>query len=310
VKFSLNPKTENTTSVGITISTEGIALAIIDHTEIAPILKYAQFHPCTVNEQASLLADLVRQHQLNERPCNLILFPEDYQLIQVDAPEVSKQELSSALYWQIKDLIDFHIDDAVIEHIELPNHSTSGKKQLLVVASRQSVIQAYVDLLHAANCNLVTIDIAIQSARNIISYLPSEDNSLGLLNLWDNLSKLSVLYEHDVYINRTSSIGTQSLSFVSEEDVNSQSILDSLVLELQRTFDYYESHARQAAINHLFILNNSQTIDNLAEMIQQRMGIDCVSVSLKDVLTISDKINDDINSRCMMAIGGALRSIH
>jgi len=34
-------KKENRTSAGITISAEGIALTIIDHTDIAPILKFA-----------------------------------------------------------------------------------------------------------------------------------------------------------------------------------------------------------------------------------------------------------------------------
>ena len=301
-------KKDNHTSAGITISAEGIALAIIDHTDIAPILKFAQFYLCPSAEQETLLAELVRSHHLDEVSCNLILSPDEYQLTQIDAPEVAKQELSSALHWQIKDLIDFHIDDAVIEHIELPNHSGSGKNQLIVIASRQSIIQSHVDLLQAARCNLTSIDIAAQAARNIISHLPLEDNSVGLLNLWDSHSKLSVLLEHDIYINRSSSIGTESLSFVSEDDINSQSILDSLALELQRTFDYYEGHSRQAAITHLCIINNGQAISNVAPLIQQRLGIECINVDLKDAVTMSEGINHDISNNCLTAIGGALRS--
>jgi len=310
VKFSIKAKKDSSTSAGITISAEGIAIAIIDHTNIAPILKFAQFYPCSPLEQVTLLTKLVSEHQLDTLPCNLVLSPSEYQLTQVDAPEVAKQELSSALHWQIKDLIDFHIDDAIIDHIELPNYSASGKKQLLVFASRRSIIQTYVDLLQATNCNLITIDVAVQSARNIISRLSLENNSVGLLNLWDDLSKLSVLLDQDIYINRTSSIGVDSLSFVTEEDVNSQSIIDSLVLELQRTFDYYESHSRQAAISHLLILNNSQDVENIAELIQQRLGIDCHSVDLKDAMTISSEISSNIDNKCIIAIGGALRSTH
>jgi len=309
VKFSLKAKKENITLAGITISAEGIALAIIDHTDIAPILKFVQFYPCSPIEQVPLLTELVREHQLDEIPCNLLLSPDEYQLTQIDAPEVSKQELSSALRWQIKDLIDFHIDDAVIDHIELPNHSASGKKQLLVIASRQSIIQTYVDLLQAANCNLTSIDVAVQAARNIISHLHVDNNSVGLLNLWDSQSKISVLLDNDIYINRSSSIGSQSLSFVTEEDINSQSILDSLVLELQRTFDYYEGHSRQAAITHLVIINNGQTVNTLDQLIQQRLGVECINVNLKDAVTISSGIKHTISNNCIIAIGGALRSV-
>lgn len=308
--FSLKAKIEDNTSAGITISAEGIALAIIQHSKIAPILKHAQFHPCTAVEQTAVIAELVHQHHLDKRPCNLVLAPEEYQLTQIDAPEVAKQEMASAIHWQIKDLIDFHIDDAVIDHIELPNNSGSGKQQLLIVASRQSIIQSHVDLLQAANCRLATIDIAIQASRNLVSQLPTEHHSVGLLNLWDNLAKLSVILNNDIYINRTSSIGAQSLAYVSEDDINSQSILDSLVLELQRTFDYYESHSRQAAIAQLVIINNSKTVDNIADLIQQRLGIDCHSIELKDIITVSDEIGDTIDQRCLMAIGGALRSTH
>ena len=307
--FSLKAKADSNTTAGISISADGISLAIIEHNSISPILKFAQFYPCAPIEQETLLTELAVQHQLNKIPCNLVLSPDEYQLSQVDAPEVAKQELRAALYWQIKDLIDFHIDDAVIDHIELPNHSASGKKQLLIIASRESIIQSHVDLLHAANCNLHTIDIAIQSARNIINLLPTDNDSVGLLNLWADQSRLSVLLEHDIYINRSSSIGTESLTFIAEDDVNSQSILDSLALELQRTFDYFESHSRQAAITHLLILNNGQSIEHLPQLLQQRLGLDCQTIDLKEVLTFSDGITI-IDNKCIMAIGAALRPYH
>ena len=305
--FSLKAKSASRTSAGITISTEGIAIAIVEHAQTGPILEFSTFQACSTTDRASVLSELVRLHHLDNIPCNLVLSPEDYQLTPVDAPEVPKQELSAALHWQIKDLLDFHIDDAILDHISLPNQNTSGKKELLVVATRQSIIQSYVDLLQAAHCNLASIDIAVQSARNIISHLSLNDRSIGLLNLWDNISKLSVLLDDDIYINRTSSIGLQSLAFLSEEDINSQSILDSLALELQRTFDYYESHSRQAAITQLLILNNGKAIDNLAQLIQDRLGIKCSTIDLKDALNFGDAV-DSISNHCLIAVGGALRS--
>ena len=306
--FSLKAKSDNASTAGIAISSEGIALAIIGHNKLGPIIQHAQFYPCTSSEHNSRLTELASQFHLSDISCNLVLSPSEYQLSQVDAPEVPKQELQAALYWQVKDLIDFHIDDAVIDHIELPNNSASGKKQLLIVASRQSTIQSHVDLLQSSNCNLATIDVAVQATRNIISHIPSENNSVGVLNLWDDLSKISVVLDHDIYINRSSSIGGHSLSFVTEEDINSQSILDSLALELQRTFDYYESRSRQAPVTQLFILNNGIPVNNLNTLIQQRLGIECLTINVADVITISDNINEAINNKCLMAIGGALRS--
>jgi len=306
--FSLKKKAKSDVSMGVSFSNDGIALVTVKRGSLSLILEMCEFIPCLPEDQASQLIRLVKQHELDQIPCNCVLLPSEFELLQVDAPEVPSQEISSALRWQIKDLIDFHVDDAVIDHIELPNESTSGKNQLLVVASRESIIRGYVDQLQSAEINLKTIDIAVQAARNIVNFQSKElsHNSIGLLNLWDDVAKISVILNNDLYINRSSNIGLESLAHVSDQDENSQLILDSLALELQRTFDYYESHSRQAPISQLFIISNEKPVKNLAEMLQARLGIDCISSNMNDIVTLGENV-DNIDYRCISAIGGALR---
>lgn len=304
--FSFKAKIVTKSTAGITFSKDGIALAIIEHRFDKPTLLHAQFYPCDPDEQALHLSQLVKQHKLNTIPCNLVLAPDEYQILQVDAPEVPKQELASALRWHIKDLINFHIDDVVIEHVEMVIQHTSGKQQIQVIVCRQSVIQNYVDLLIKAQCNLTSIDIAIFSARNILAHVDTinPSNSTGLLNLWDEYSRISVLLEHGVGINRQSTIGLNALSFISSEP-SSLAIIDTLALEIQRTFDYYESHSRQAAIEQLVIINNGQAISDLAQLFQQRLGVNCNLISIADAISCDNP--DSIPNNCISAIGGALR---
>lgn len=309
--FSLKEKSGNNTSVGITVSDDGIALALIEHKAQIPTLKSAKFYSCTESERLSLLAQLTKQHHLDKIPCNLVLGSDEYQILQVEAPDVPKQELSAALRWHIKDLIDFHIDDAVIEHAALQAETTSGKHPIHVIASRKSVIQNYVDLMHAANCNLTTIDIAAMAVRNIIvnSDYANGHASIGIINVLDDSTRITVLLNKEIYIVRTSNIGAQSLTSMSD-DAESQPALDSLALELQRTFDYYESHSRQASIERIFILNG-QDIVNLGPMLQQRLGIDCHPIELQQFLTFEEnEFTDTMTENCLIAIGGALRTEH
>ena len=44
--------------------------------------------------------------------CATLLKPGDYQLLLVEAPNVTPDELKGAIRWKIKDLIEYHIDDA------------------------------------------------------------------------------------------------------------------------------------------------------------------------------------------------------
>ncbi|HHA18104.1 MAG TPA: hypothetical protein ENK70_00140 [Methylophaga sp.] len=309
--FSLKEKSGNNTSAGITISNDGIALALVEHKAQTSTLQSARFYSCSESERPSLLTQLVKQHHLDNIPCNLVLGSDEYQMLQVEAPDVPKQELSAALRWHIKDLIDFHIDDAVIEHFVLQAENASGKQPIHVIASRKSVIQNYVDLMQTANCNLNTIDIAAMAVRNIIvsSDYAGNHTSIGIINILDDITRIIVLLNKEIYIVRTSNIGLQSLASMSD-DVESQSAIDSLALELQRTFDYYESYSRQTPIERLFILNG-QDIANLGSMLQQRLGIDCHPIELQNFLAFKEtESTDTITSNCLIAIGGALRSEH
>jgi len=308
--FSLKTKKDDTTVAGINFSSEGIALAIISHANSHPTLQYAQFHPCTTSEWPTLLAQLDKEHNLAAHSCNLVLSPDEYQLLQVESPDVPSHEQSSAIRWRIKDLIDFHIDDAVIDLITVPGEQASAARSVQVIASRKSVIQRYVDTLHAANYQLNVIDIAEQAARNILTQSVAQTEAVALLNIWEDYARISLYLEGDLYLSRSSSIGLQTLAHIFEkEDIDDASlvVLDSLALELQRTFDYYESHSRQTPIQQLFIQTNSEFPTKLAELIHQRTGIETQQINIDNLINNNIDQIDQPSPQCHLAIGGALR---
>jgi MSHA biogenesis protein MshI len=301
--FKANP-THNSVA-GLTFLSDGIALAIVEQPEINPRLTHCEFYPCSSDEQLSQLTSLSKQFKLNDMPCNVVLSPDEYQVLQVDAPEVPKQELATALLWQVKDLVNYHVDDVVLEHVEMDTDLTSGREQILVLVCRKSLIEDYVELLKNASCQLNAIDTSLFSSRNLISRLqdPSTNDSIGLLNLWQDYCRISVLLNDGIAINRPSTINLDSLSFISDE--NGYAIIDSLALEIQRTFDYYERHSRQAPIQQLYIISNGAPVHDLAELFQSRLGIECILLDVADALDVPNDIL--LTNNCIAALGGALR---
>ncbi len=307
--FSFTFKSKHQTVAGLTVSDEGIAVACLQPQSESPLLQACAFYPTPATQRHHTLAEAIKTHHLTDIPTNLVLLPDDYQILQIDTPEVPKQELAAALQWQIKDMIDFPVEDAVIDHIFLPDHLTSGKKQLLVIVSRKMIIQRHVETLTRLHCRLNVIDIAIQAARNLIYPLLDNTTSVGLLNLWDDLAKISVISNQDVFINRMSSIGLNALRTI-DDTPDSQAIIDSLAVELQRTFDYFERHSRQAAISLLYIISNHPPVPHLADLLQQRLGLECIELDIAHVVRFSDNLIDQpIDPRCLMAIGGAMRGL-
>ena len=50
--------------------------------------------------------------------CSTLLAPGEYQILMVDAPNVPQAELKTAIRWRIKDMLDYHVDDATAERSE------------------------------------------------------------------------------------------------------------------------------------------------------------------------------------------------
>lgn len=63
-------------------------------------------------------------------PTVSVLDPSGYRLPLVEAPDGPPAELRAAVRWRVKSLIDFHIDDAVIDLFEIPSHARGGPTRI------------------------------------------------------------------------------------------------------------------------------------------------------------------------------------
>ena len=88
-----------------------------------------------------------RELRLERYQCTTLLDPGEYQLLMVDAPNVPPPELKSAIRWSVKDLLDFHIDDATVDVLDVPRGPDVGNRPhpMFAVGARNETIQATVD---------------------------------------------------------------------------------------------------------------------------------------------------------------------
>ena len=95
----------------------------------------------------------------------------------VEAPEVPPAELKAAIRWRIRDLIDFHIDDAVLDVFDTPPSGARGvQEHLYAVVSKSSLVRERVDLLLDVGIELEIIDIPELALRNIAAKLEQDSS--------------------------------------------------------------------------------------------------------------------------------------
>ena len=304
-------KAQSQKTAGIFITSEAISLAIIDHSHSVPRLEHAQSYSCESEQYHPVLSILAKTHHLDMLNCCFVLKPTESDFFQIEKPNVEQDELLYALRWSIKDLIDYDIEDVVLDYLQLPNKDT-----LEVITARQQTIEKRIELMQSCECHIRSIDISSQASRNLIATMKKVDNDtiIGLLNLWENHADISVFQKGDLYINRSTTIGTDSLSYITSDEDDNHAILDNLAIELQRTFDYFESTYLQAGISNIVIISSQRQIPMLDHLIEERLGITCTLLTSQtfDLLNIDMTLLDrqNITDDCLIAIGGALRKEH
>jgi len=261
-----------------------------------------------------LLAEKVKQYGLSRQTCTTVMDLNDYKILSIEAPDVPPVELRAAIRWQIKDLIDFHIDDAVIDVFDAPASGASGKKNdLYVVVSKQSTVLERVDQLQAANANLITIDVPELVLRNITERFPEDDAGVAFVYLTAERGLVLVTRQKTLYFARTLDIGYDYLrQGISEGDDSSglsleNTIFDRLVLEVQRSLDYYDRYFSQPSVAGLVLAPTEYPITGLDTYLNQSLGLNVRTLDLAEIIDMDQPLSAQQQAQCLSAVGAALR---
>lgn len=242
-----------------------------------------------------------------------VLASEHYRILTIDKPSVPDNELVDAIRWQVKDLIDVPMEDAVITHFDYPD-SLPGKTQVYVVVARKDAIQTIIELTEQADMELVAIDIAELAMGNLMHPWLQEGQSMALIaeNLKGIVVNCFIGNEFSftrelpgVFLPRDKSDDELSLDL----EVDSQQSNEQLLLEIQRTLDYYESQISKRAVTRVVIPNIGSQLDSLQSSLQTDLGLQVELLSLDTLYQRQDSVSEIDMIRNLSVCGGVLRDL-
>ena len=109
----------------------------------------------------------------------VMLRPEQYQLLQIDTPPVAPEELRAAARYQIRDMLDVHIDDVTLDVMKVGDGQQKSNEHLFVVAAANAGIRQALDLGDALHWTIRVIDIQEMAQRNLQSALSKQSGQMG-----------------------------------------------------------------------------------------------------------------------------------
>ena len=203
---------------------------------------------------ADALTRLRRSMALHRYRCTTLLDHSAYQFVQVNAPSVPAEEMKSALRWAIKDSLDFPVDDAIIDVLQVPaDGAPPGRPPLaFAVAARRERVAERVQAFQRAGLRLGVIDIVEAAQRNVAALFEQPGRGLAFLAFHDYGGLLSFTRDGELFASRHIDITADALT--EDGDTSRRDALfERIGLEVQRSLDNFDRQFSQIALQRVLV---------------------------------------------------------
>lgn len=199
------------------------------------------------------LSAQVRELGLTRSPArkyvNLVLAPEMYNLSLVDRPDVADDEVTEAVRWLIQDQVDYPMESASLDVFDLPRSASRERPMVFAVAVQTELLRGLIREINAAGLELASVDASELTLRNLIwRCYPHADQNIAMLRLTANSGLVNISRADELYLARRISGVPAEFSEARWEDFR-----ERLLLQVQRSIDYYESAMNQPQCNMLVV---------------------------------------------------------
>lgn len=212
-----------------------------------------------------------------------------YQLLQVEKPQVEKDEMYQSILWAIKNMINVPLYTVHIDYFEFPLAHLD--RIVVAVVDRELIKNVIAGAIHS-HLNILGISIEEivisnsaqddEKAKLVVSHYPGEDVLFTVVK-----DGKSCMYRRVR--------GFSELDLVSEQDL-SHGMADNLSLELQRSMDYFESQQRQLPVASIDIATDGAS-ETLAELLSANFNQKIKAIEQTNVGSMMAKLSYDEASR-------------
>jgi type IV pilus assembly protein PilM len=254
---------------------------------------------------------------------------------------MSEEELIEAIQSEASQHIPFDIAEVNLDHQTLETDPNTGNMEVLLVAAKKDKILNYTNVLSLAGKTAAVVDIdafALQNAYEF-NYEPAENQTVALLNVGASVMNINIVRGRVPLFTRDVSVGgmqyTDSLqkeldlSFEDAERVKMgksvpgvsdearlpvlKSVSEIIILEIQKTFDFFKATAPGEHIQKIYIAGGSARVPGLLDLLKQEFSIPVEELNpfrkiLYDPNSPHGEIIQENSPGLAVAVGLALRS--
>jgi len=269
-----------------------------------------QYIPEAEEQGLEALSSWIEQHQLQGVGVTISLDHRDYELHLVEAPAVPDEELSDALRFRMKDLVSQPIETKVVQAFRLPADAYRGRMDMAFAAAIDKTrVKEVVDWCEQNQLQLSEITIPELSILHLVAEMEPE-TSVGVLRIDQTEGVLYLFQDGGLYLTRPLAVGTNDLGLnqnvEGELTLETESRMEKLALELQRSMDYFESQLGMGTVGQIWVLMpDSIEIDDALPELEQAVNTPISTLSLDSSFNRTQPMVP-LTASLATALGGSL----
>ncbi|WP_020652170.1 hypothetical protein [Massilia niastensis] len=293
--------------LSIAVQRDGVAATSVERVAQArPLVRFAHFHPGQPG--VDVLEKAARDGQAGAYRCATLLGGGEYQVMNVEAPNVPREEMKTAVRWRLKDLLDFPVAEATIDVLDIPlDRNARSQQSIFAIAARNSVIGPRQKLFLDAKVDLSVIDIPEMAQRNISALLEAEGRGVALLSFGDDGGLLTVSFNGELYLSRRFDVTLEQLLDLDHE--RKHQCLERVTLELQRSLDHFERQYSFISVAKLAL--GPSAVCGLEEYLSSNLYMPVETLDLASLFDIGrtpELADKALQQRFFLPLGAALRT--
>jgi len=232
----------------------------------------------------------------------------EYQFLQVEPPDVPPAEMKEAMRWRIKGMVEFPVDQATLDVLELPEAAEGVRNRFVFVAcAPNDVLGARIQSLQQAKIDIEAIDVPETVQRNIAALYEPPGRGVAMLGFSAEGGLLTFTYRGELLASRRLEITLDQL--IDADPDGRHALFDRIVLEMQRSIDAFEHQHHYVSLAQLMVMPLPEEV-GLAAYLGQNLYVLVEAVDLgkvMDLIKVPELRAPGRQAQCFHLLGAALR---
>jgi type IV pilus assembly protein PilM len=221
----------------------------------------------------------------------------------INLPVMTEAELAESIYWEAEQYIPFDIQDVNIDYQILDagtGGESGGTMDVLLVAAKKEKIADYTGVISQAGRTPIIVDVdafALQNAFEV-NYGLDKEQVVVLLNAGASAMNINIVTGDQSVFTRDISMGGNSYTEAVQKELNLpfesaeqlkrgqpvegvtveevtpvlHAMTENVLLEIQKTFDFYKASASSDRIDRIVLSGGASRVDGFEAALAERFN--------------------------------------